>query len=229
MEQKIPFCGNFGSGNRTWNLCFQSYQTKWRITICYWSGAVTYWQCDWMSNKFVCLVTWMHHAFFSTYNFFCLPFSLSLGFEALCIALYQILSLQMKTISTKLEFLSMQEFRDTQFVLQRRTNTWKKHVGVLKTCEELCRAVEVWFTVISQSFFWSCKGWILRKRKKRREILSEKIDGDVENSDDHGDLKTQGLVDHRADEQKWICSSYPFWLKTHSALHLSKSKGLYVW
>ena len=47
----------------------------------------------------------------------------------------------------------MAKFNDTQFVLQKSTNTQNKHFRAQETCTELSGTVEVWIAVSFQSFF----------------------------------------------------------------------------
>ena len=42
-------------------------------------------------------------------------------------------------------------FRDTHFVLRKRTNSQSKRFGAQGTCTELCGTVDVWITVSLQN------------------------------------------------------------------------------
>ena len=52
------------------------------------------------------------------------------------------------------------------------------------------------------------------KGTEKCKILYNLLDKEVGNLDDHGCPKSRDLVDREADEEKWICSSYPFRHKT---------------
>ena len=51
------------------------------------------------------------------------------------------------------EFSLMGMFSDTHFVLQKNRNPQKKLFGVQETCREVCRKVDVWIQVRSQTFY----------------------------------------------------------------------------
>ena len=63
----------------------------------------------------------------------------------------------------------------------------------------------------------------LQKVQKKTKILGFFLDKEVQNLDDHGCLKTRDPFNPKADEEKLICSSYPFKLET--TLHCAEGKA----
>ena len=67
------------------------------------------------------------------------------------------------------------------------------------------------------------------KGTEKCKIIGILLNKEVESFDDHGCPKTRDLVDHKADEQMWICSSYPFRHKATVHCAECKSKLLANW
>ena len=100
----------------------------------------------------VCLVAWLDYPFALRRQTFCLPFSTLSSFEAVCLELYQMLSLQIWTLTVNWYFLLMPKFRATHF-LQKSTNPPSKHFGVQETCTAFCGTVDVWIALSFPTLF----------------------------------------------------------------------------
>ena len=109
----------------------------------------------------VCLVTWQQK------NSFCLPSPTLSTFEAVCLALYLLLSLQKKKLEARWVFLLAGLFRDTNFVLQKSTNPQSKRFDVHETCAGFCGTLDVWITVRCSAFSQSFTGWTFCKRNRK--------------------------------------------------------------
>ena len=109
----------------------------------------------WLNDEqiHVSWVTRLENSFAFTEKSFYFSFSTLSTFEAVCLALKQILSLKIQTLLRSWEFLLLRISRDTHFGHQRRANARSKRSGVNETCTELCGTVDVRITVSFPTLF----------------------------------------------------------------------------
>ena len=123
-EQKASICRN----DWLWRLIldfvfcyFKVFSTHYYMHD-WWSSKAIFWQKKWLVlhdwTKAQNMFTW---SFVFSENYFRLPFSSLSTFEAVCLALYYILSLRIKKSFRSWVFSSMGMFRDKHF-LQKSTN-----------------------------------------------------------------------------------------------------------
>ena len=75
----------------------------------------------------------------------------------------------------------------------------------------MCGTMYVWITLRLRTFFLERrKVTTFQKGQKSAFFLAIFLDKKAENLDDLGCPKNRPLADTRADEETWICSSYPF-------------------
>ena len=133
----------------------------------------------------VCLVTWLDCFFTVTWNSFCLPISNLTTFEAVCLAFYWIMSLQMEPISKSWEFLRKGKFTDIHFVLQRSTHPQSKRFGVQEICMELSGSVDAWVNSEPANILLrALKDERFSKRTEKCKILCNLKEKQVENLKD---------------------------------------------
>ena len=80
----------------------------------------------------VCLISWLDHPFDPTWNPFCLPSSFALTFRAEVAAIYCLLSLQMRALSKRWEFLFVWRIRNNNFLLPKNHKPIREAIRCLK-------------------------------------------------------------------------------------------------
>ena len=116
-------------------------------------------------------------------------------------------------------FLLMAQCRDTHFVPQKSTSPQNKHFGSQEICTKLYVTVDVWISELSIKLPRAVKGEYFAKGTEKCKIIGNLLDREMEKLEDQGCTKVQSL----ADEEVWVCSSYPFRHKT--TFHCAESKA----
>ena len=88
--------------------------------------------------------------FYLYVNIFLLQFPLLSVFEAVCLALYQVLTLQIETLTRSWVITSTGRFRDAQFVFQKQTRKKKQ---------------QTWWTKIASKYVEGLKSLVLKDVK----------------------------------------------------------------
>ena len=109
----------------------------------------------------------------------------------------------------------MGNFRDTHFVLQKKYKPTKQAFW----CTRNLLGIE-WnsgvldYIELPNILRRAVSGGFFAKGIEKCKMFGKSLDKDVENLDDHGCPKIRALVDPKADEESWICSSHPLRQKT---------------